>query len=300
MELETRAASPKPVTSSPSPPVLPDWRPPASGLLTLKVGCEFVYTSQWPTPTVVQVEALRGGEPRILQEKWETTPFIPSHEYADVYGNRCRRLTLPPGESTMRYDALVEVNANPDEVNWDAQQQPIEELPDETLMFTLASRYCLSDSLSNTAWKLFGGSPMGWGRVQAVCDWCHENIIYQTGASTPETTALDVFNAEQGICRDFAHIGVTFCRALNIPARYCFGYFPDIGVEAPPIAMDFHAWFEVFLDNRWYSFDARHNIPRIGRVPIARGRDAVDCAMITTYGGAILQSMTVWAGQAPE
>ncbi len=281
-----------------APRPLPDYVPPASGLIQLRVGCEFTYSSEWPTPAIVQVEPHQDAAHRILSESWETVPAVPSHQYTDVYGNRCRRLTVPPGEFTMRYDARIEVSAYPDEVDAGAQQQPIDELPDGTIFYTLASRYCLSDALSDTAWKLFGQTPPGWARVQAICDWCHNNIRYESGCSTPLTTALDVFNNRQGICRDFAHIGVTFCRAMNIPARYCFGYFPDIGVVAPPVAMDFHAWFEAYLDGRWRTFDARHNIPRIGRVTIARGRDAVDCAMITTYGGATLQTMKVWCDEA--
>ncbi|MDQ6908880.1 MAG: transglutaminase family protein, partial [Chloroflexota bacterium] len=154
--------------------------------------------------------------------------------------------------------------------------------------------YCLSDALSNTAWELFGGSEMGWARVQAVCDWIHDNIVYGL-KSTGLTTAVDVYEARGGICRDFAHLGVTFCRALNIPARYVFGYMPDIGIPPPYPAMDFHAWFEVYLGGRWWTFDARFNTPRIGRIPIGRGRDAVDVAMVTTYGAANFRQMTVWS-----
>ena len=280
-----------------SPPPLPGYVPPASGRITLKAGCEFVYQAEWPTPTVMQVEPYRTGLHRILQETWETTPYIPSREYTDSYGNRCRRLILPRGTTTLRYDALIEIPAAPDEIDPTARQLPVEELPDETLLFTLPSRYCLSDQLSDVAWQQFGASTPGWERVQAICDWIHKNISYTSGSSTPLTTAFDVYQQREGICRDFAHMGVTLCRAMNIPARYVFGYFPDIAVIAPDVPMDFHAWFEVFLDGRWRAFDARHNVPRIGRVPIARGRDAVDCAMVTTYGNAMLQSMIVWTDE---
>ncbi len=283
-----------------SPRLLPDYVPHPSGILTLRVGSEFVYTSQGDTPAVLQVEALQDTYAKITHERWEVTPSLDSHEYKDVYGNRCRRVTLPPGQTTLRYDALVEISAHPDPFVPDATQALVQDLPDETLLFTLASRYCQSDSLSNAAWELFANSPPGWARVQAICDWAYQNVIYVSGCSTPETTALDVYNSQQGICRDFAHIGVTLCRAMNIPARYCFGYMPDIGVEVPDVAMDFHAWFEAYLGGKWRTFDARHNVPRIGRVPIARGRDAVDCAMVTTYGAANLDKMTVWADEATQ
>jgi transglutaminase-like putative cysteine protease len=251
------------------PELLPDYVHDPGGVLTLRVGCEFVYVSQGYTPTIMQVEARRDTYARIIEEQWETSPHVASHSYFDSYGNRCRRLTLPPGETVMRYDALVEVSSYPDPQVPDATQALVQDLPDETLVYTLASRYCLSDVLSDAAWELFADSPPGWGRVQAISDWANENIIYVSGCSTPDTTALDVYNARQGICRDFAHIGVTLCRALNIPARYCFGYMPDIGVVVPDVAMDFHAWFEAYLGGEWRTFDARHNVPRIGRVPIA-------------------------------
>ncbi len=283
-----------------SPRLLPDYLPPASGKLTLRVGSEFVYNSQSETPAILQMEARRDTNATVLHEKWEVAPFVDSHFFSDVYGNRCRRLTLPPGRTSMRYDALVEVSAFPDAVVPDAAQSLVQNLPDDLILFTLASRYCQSDSLSNAAWELFAHTPPGWARVQAICDWAHKNVIYVAGCSTPETTGLDVYHSRQGICRDFAHIGVTLCRAMTIPARYCFGYMPDIGVVLPNVAMDFHAWFEAYLDGKWHTFDARHNIPRIGRVPIAVGRDAVDCAMVTTYGAANLERMTVWADQASE
>jgi transglutaminase-like putative cysteine protease len=283
-----------------SPRILSDYVPHPSGLLTLRVGSEFIYSSQGETPAILQVEARLDSDAKIVQEKWEVEPHVSSHTYSDVYGNRCRRVTLPPGQTTLRYDALVEVSAHPDVVVPEAQTALVQNLPDDLLLFTLASRYCQSDSLSNDAWNLFANTPPTWARVQAICDWAHRNVIYVSGCSTPETTALDVYNSQQGICRDFAHMGVTLCRAMNIPARYCFGYMPDIGVEIPDVAMDFHAWFEVYLGGKWHTFDARHNVPRIGRVPIARGRDAVDCAMVTTYGAAILEKMTVWADEATQ
>lgn len=262
--------------------------------MRIRVGCEFLYEATWPAPTVLLVKARDDDPHRILHETWRPQPDLPTHDYYDFYGNRSQRLTLPVGPSALIYDAVVEISGDPDEVDTSAIQHPVEELPDDVVIFTLPSRYCLSDALSNTAWELFGGSPMGWARVQAVCDWIHDNIIYGL-KSTGLTTAVDVYEARGGICRDFAHLGVTFCRALNIPARYVFGYMPDIGIPPPYPAMDFHAWFEVYLGGRWWTFDARFNTPRIGRIPIGRGRDAVDVAMVTTYGAANFRQMTVWS-----
>jgi transglutaminase-like putative cysteine protease len=262
--------------------------------MRIRVGCEFKYDATWPAPAVLLVKARDDDPQRIIEESWKPDPALPTHDYYDLYGNRCQRLTLPVGPSTLMYDALVEISGEPDEVETSAIQHPVEELPDDVVLYTLPSRYCLSDALSNTAWELFGGAAMGWARVQAVCDWINEHIKYGL-KSTGLTTAVDVYEARGGICRDFAHLAVTFCRALNIPARYVFGYMPDIGIPPPYPAMDFHAWFEVYLSGRWWTFDARFNTPRIGRIPIGRGRDAVDVAMVTTYGAATFRQMTVWS-----
>jgi len=233
----------------------------------------------------------------MLQETWETTPHLFLHAFRDIYNNICQRLVMPVGEQMVRYDALVEVSGEPDEVVADAVQMPVEDLPDDVLHYTLPSRFCLSDALSDAAWQLFGATEPGWGRVQAICDWVHSNIRFQYGTSTPLTTAADVYERRVGVCRDFAHLAVTFCRALNIPARYVFGYLPDIDVPPPDDPMDFCAWMEVYLAGRWWTFDPRNNMPRIGRVLIGRGRDALDVAMVTTYGSPRLQSMTVWADE---
>ena len=266
--------------------------------MLLQVGCEFLYDSPAPTPSVMLVRPHPDCPHRVVRETWEAEPAFEPHGYRDLFGNRCDRFVLPLGEATLRYDALVEVSGDPDPVALDAAQRPVEELPDDVLVFTLASRYCQVEALSSTAWHLFGSTPLGWGRVQAVCEWIHTNIQYGLLKSTPLTTAVDVYVASGGMCRDFAHLAVTFCRALNIPARYVFGYMPDIGVPGPFPPMDFHAWFEVYLEDRWWTFDARFNTPRIGRIPIGRGRDAVDVAMLTTYGGAAFRRMVVWTDEA--
>ncbi|HYJ13415.1 MAG TPA: transglutaminase family protein [Thermomicrobiales bacterium] len=263
--------------------------------MDLRVGCEFTYESLGPTPAVVLVEPHLTPPHQIAWEEWSVSPEMPQHTYHDSFQNTIRRLVLPTGTSTLRYDAIVEVSGEPDTVAVDARQSPIEELPDDVVVYTLASRYCQSEALSQVAWHLFGKTEPGWARVQAVCDWLHANIQYGKILSTPTTTAVDVYVAGGGMCRDFAHLAITFCRALNVPARYVFGYMPDIAVHGALPAMDFHAWFEVWLDDRWWTFDARFNFPRIGRIPVGIGRDAVDVAMVTTWGAAQFRSMVVWA-----
>jgi transglutaminase-like putative cysteine protease len=263
----------------------------------IRVGCEFRYEATWPTPTVMLVQPLLDGAHQVLHEKWETTPDLPMQAYSDVYGNICQRFVLPLGEDVIRYDATVAVNGMYDEIGVYAEQHSVDALPSDVLLYTLPSRFCLSDVLADTAWQLFGQTPTGWARVQAVCDWVHTNIRFQYGTSTPLTTAVDVFEQRVGVCRDFTHLAVAFCRALNIPTRYVFGYLPDIAVPPPADPMDFCAWMEVYLGGRWWTFDPRNNETRIGRVLIGRGRDALDVAMVTTYGGPVLQQMIVWADE---
>lgn len=263
--------------------------------MELRVGCEFQYDSMNNTPAVVLVEPHIVPPHHIVWEEWSISPDVPQQTYHDMFQNTIRRLVLPVGTSVLRYDAIVEVSSEPDIVAVDAQQCPIEELPNDVLVFTLASRYCQSEALSQVAWHLFGKTTPGWSRVQAICDWLHTNIQYGKILSTPTTTSVDVYVAGGGMCRDFAHLAITFCRALNIPARYVFGYMPDIAVYGEMPAMDFHAWFEVWLDDRWWTFDARFNFPRIGRIPVGIGRDAVDVAMVTTWGNAQFSRMIVWA-----
>ena len=265
--------------------------------MQIRVGCEFRYEATWPTPAVMQVQPHQDAEQRVLHEAWRLTPPLALRAFADLYGNTCQRLVMSPGSQVLGYDATVEVSGRADEVAPDAVQHPVEELPAEVLHYTLPSRFCLSDALSDMAWQLFGAVEPGWARVQAICDWVHGNIRFQYGASNSLTTAADVCAAGVGVCRDFAHLAVTFCRALNIPARYVFGYLPDIGVPAPDDPMDFCAWMEVYLSGRWWTFDPRNNEPRIGRVLVGRGRDALDVAMVTTYGSPRLEQMTVWADE---
>lgn len=268
--------------------------------MRVRVGCEFKYETEAPVPMLMLVRARPDADHEIRYESRWTEPVLDVREYGDGFGNPCWRFVLPSGPSVVRYDAIVEVSGAADLVVADAPLVPVQQLPDEALVFTLPSRYIESDLLLDDAWRLFGETPPTWARVQAVCDWVHANVEYGYGLSGPSTTALDVFKQRQGVCRDFAQLSVALCRALNIPARYTFGYLPDIAVEPPDVPMDFHAWFEAYLGGRWYTFDARHNVPRIGRVKIAHGRDAVDVALSTAYGGATLQSMVVWADEITE
>jgi transglutaminase-like putative cysteine protease len=271
--------------------------PEAMESVQLRVGCEFTYSTDAPVPMLMLVRPRSDGEHRIVYESRWLRPELPLHEYVDGFGNTCWRFTAPGGPVTIRYDAVVEIGGEPDPVHTGAQGVPVQDLPDDTIVFTLPSRCVQSDLLLDTAWELFGHTEPGWARVQAICDWVHENVRFETGSTTPATTALDVYHQRVGVCRDFALLSVAFCRALNIPARYTFGYLPDIAVEPPDAPMDFHTWFEAYLGDRWYTFDARHNMPRIGRVVIGRGRDAVDVALTTAYGAARLEKMTVWADQ---
>lgn len=263
--------------------------------MRLRVGCEFQYESEWEVPALMLVRARADGAHRTVYESRWADPALPIREYRDAFGNACWRLTFPGGPATVRYDAVVDVDEEPDPTNPGALLVPPAELPDDCLAFTLASRYVESDLLSNEAWALFGNTAPTWERVQAVCDWVHANIRYEPGVSGPDVTARHVFERRVGVCRDFALLVTAFCRALNIPARYTFGYLPDIAVEPPDTPMDFHAWCEVFVGGRWFTFDARHNIPRIGRVVVGYGRDAADVAMTTSYGALRLAQMRVWA-----
>ncbi len=266
--------------------------------MQVQIGCEFVYNAQVETHAVLQVEPQLEGGVRALDERWANVPQIAMSRYVDSFGNICRRTTMPAGRSVLHYDALLELPRVADPQCLDAPEVAPQALQNEALVFTLPSRFCPSQELANEAWRLFGSTPSGWTRVQTICDWVHNEITFGYDDTSPLVTAVDVFNRRAGVCRDFTHLAVTFCRALNIPARYVFGYLPDIDVPVAPEPMDFAAWMEVFLGGSWWTFDPRNNQARAGRVLIARGRDALDVAMVSTYGGPELVSMTVWADEA--
>jgi transglutaminase-like putative cysteine protease len=263
----------------------------------VRVGCEFVQRATMPTHAVLQVEPRTDGDFRGVEASWDEQTSATSRTYVDALGNVCRRLTLPAGLSTIRFDAHIDVSGEPDAVDTGAEEVEPDALPDSVLSYTLPSRFCPSDELGDLAWELFGAMPQGWGRVQAISDWVHGEISFGYGTSSPTATAVDVLAARAGVCRDFAHLGVAFCRALSIPARYVFGYLPDIGVPAGDAPMDFCAWMEVFLGGRWFTFDPRNGARRVGRVLIGRGRDALDVAMVSTFGKVELDSMVVWADE---
>jgi transglutaminase-like putative cysteine protease len=271
----------------------------------LAVGCEFTYEAALPTLAVLHVQPVVSvqteisdpspGLPTLKSESWVSTPQLSVRSYSDLYGNPCTRVVLPAGWSSLRYLADVEVVDAVEDADESAAEIAADLLPDDTLLYTLPSRYCLPDVLADESWKLFGSLPRGYGRVQAICDHVHSHLTFQYGSSNALTTASDVNSSRLGVCRDFAHLAITFCRAVNIPARYVFGYLPDMDVPVDPAPMDFAAWMEVWLDDRWWTFDPRNNVRRKGRVVIGRGRDAGDVAMVTTFGGPRLNQMTVQA-----
>jgi len=265
--------------------------------MRIRVGCEFVWETTAPVPMLMLVKPRADADHLAVYESTWSDPQLSIHEYQDLFGNNCWRFVAPEGTSAVRYDAVVEIPETPDPVVPHAALHAVEDLPDDALVFTLPSRYVESDKLLDVAWELFGNTAPTWERIQAVCDWVHHNIQFVNGSSTPATTAFDVYQQRMGVCRDFALLSVALCRALNIPARYTFGYLPDIAIEPPDVPMDFHTWFEAYVGGRWYTFDARHNTPRVGRVVIGRGRDAVDCALSTAYGNARLAKFTVWSDE---
>jgi len=267
----------------------------AAATRQVRVGCEFRYAAEVETAAVFQVQPSGAASARVLRQGWEIVPTVDRHGYSDLYGNECQRLNLPVGNTTLRYEAIVTVPDATEDVDLDAVEVPAAHLPDDVLVYTLPSRYCLPDVLGDDAWRLFGSEKPGYRRVRAICEHVHGHLRFEYGTSTPSTTTADAYTAGCGVCRDFAHVAISFCRALSIPARYVFGYLPDMDVPPDPAPMDFAAWIEVYLDGRWWTFDPRNNAARKGRVLIGRGRDAVDVAMVTTFGGPVLQNMQVWA-----
>jgi len=233
----------------------------------------------------------------LVPDKIVTSPAVEIAPYRDAFGNWCSRIVAPPGQIRISTDAVVSDSGLPDPIEAGAGQHRVQDLPNETLMFLLGSRYCDTDRLTEIAWSLFDKAPTGWGRVQAICDFVHNHITFGYEHARSTRTALEAFHERRGVCRDYAHLAIAFCRCMNIPARYCTGYLGDIGVPPPYGPMDFAAWFEVFLGGRWHIFDARNNVPRIGRVLIGRGRDATDVPLNTTFGPNILRSFKVWTDE---
>jgi transglutaminase-like putative cysteine protease len=261
--------------------------------LVLDVGCTLGLEADEFTAAVMQVAPLDEAGVSILDEQWDADA---DHRcYLDQYGNRCERMVIGPGSVRVDYRARVVVHSPSEVIVPDARETPPELLPDEVLSFVMPSRFCLPDQLGNEAWQRFGQLAPGWVRVQAVVDYVHGYLDYVPGASNSWTTSVEAYRAGQGVCRDFAHLGITFCRALNIPARYVCGYVPDIDAPPHPEGMDFVAWFEAYLDGQWRTFDPRNNCARVGRVIVGRGRDAVDVALLTSFGQLKLTSFEVRA-----
>ncbi len=243
------------------------------------------------------LEPLELPQQQILQTEHSFKPAPQRFDrYQDLYGNRIWRLFAPEGAFYLYHNAIAQVSASLDPAFPQLRKIPIQDLPSEVIVYTLPSRYCPSDLFIAEAWNLFGSVVDGWAQVQAICDWLHTHIEYSPGSGS-STSALEAYQQRRAVCRDFAHLGVSFCRALSIPARYVCGYLPEIGVEPDGLPMDFHAWFEVYLGHEWHTFDARHNTPRTGRVLIATGRDAADVAFSTIYGATQLKTLRVWADE---
>jgi transglutaminase-like putative cysteine protease len=253
--------------------------------MLIRVGYELNYTFPRPTAMILTLNIHHSRvSDLVYPDHMSTSPSVPMRGYRDTFGNWCMRLVAPTGSFRISTQTDVRDSGALDAVDWDAQQHPVDELPEDTLLYLLGSRYCETDRLSAIAWQLFGNGPAGFGRVQAVCDFVHRHITFGYEFASPMKSALGVYEERRGVCRDFAHLGIAFCRALNIPARYCTGYLGDIGVPKVDAPMDFAGWFEAYLGGRWYTFDPRNNTPRIGRVLIARGRDAADVAINTAFG----------------
>jgi len=262
--------------------------------MEIKVGFEITYAAAQPTPMVTMLSIHPSRYSDIVgTEQIATEPAVPIGFYRDSFGNVCGRLVAPAGGVTFRGQALVRDSGLADVVNPAAQQVAIEQLPDDVLLYLTPSRYCETDKLTDIAWSLFGATPLGWARVQAIVEFVHNHVTFGYEHAHHMKSAHDVYEQRTGVCRDFAHLALTLCRCMGIPARYCTGYLGDIGVPPDPAPMDFSGWFEVYLSGQWYTFDARHNVPRIGRILMATGRDAADVALTTSFGRMTLAKFVV-------
>jgi len=266
--------------------------------MQIRVGYELIYDCPQPTPMLLMlnIHHARAGD-IVVPDRLVTDPAIPVRSYRDAFGNWCSRIVAPAGRLRLHSTGVVNDSGEPNTVVLSDPQHAVQDLPDECLVFLLGSRYCETDRLSEIAWSLFGTSPPGAARVQAICDYVHHHIVFGYENARSTRTAWEAFNEGAGVCRDYAHLAVAFCRCMNIPARYCTGYLGDIGMPPPYGPMDFAAWFEAYVGGRWQTFDPRNNMPRIGRVLIARGRDATDVAISNTFGPNTLASFKVWTDE---
>ena len=266
--------------------------------MLIHIGFELEFEVPAPVPMLLMLYA--HPERAASLQKPETLvvePNVPVRTFIDAFGNRAARILAPQGKLRLHYDNVARDSGEHEPTIEGARLHRVDEVPDECLKFLLASRYCEVDRMLDMAWDLFGKTPPTWERVQAVMDWVHSNITFGYQYARPTKTAADVCAERQGVCRDFQHLAITLLRALNVPARYATGYLGDIGVPPAPFPMDFSAWFEVYMGGRWITLDARHNEPRIGRILQARGRDAVDVALTTSFGSARLDKFTVWTDE---
>lgn len=266
--------------------------------MLIRAGYDIAFTCDQSVPMLahLSIHASRNKDLRTPQRLF-TAPDIPIYDYVDSFGNICTRLTVPEGGVTISCGFVIDDAFDPDPVVPDALQSAIEELPDDVMLYLLASRYCETDRLTETAWDLFGNAAPGWPLVQAIVDYVHGHIRFDYMKARPTKTAWDVFQEREGVCRDFAHLAITLCRCMNVPARYCTGYLGDMDLPEPVGDMDFSAWFEVWLGDRWYVFDARHNRPRRGRILMARGRDAADAALTMTFGPVTLSRFDIYTDE---
>jgi len=266
--------------------------------MNISVGYELNYELPQATPMILTLHVHYSRASDLVRpDHMQTMPAVPTAAYRDGFGNWCTRLVAPQGNFQVKGEGLVRDTGELDPLVPAAAQHMVQHLPEETLVFLLGSRYCETDKLSEVAWKLFSTAPFGWGRVQAICDFVHQHIQFGYEFASPTKTAWEVFNDRKGVCRDFAHLAIAFCRCMNIPARYCTGYLGDIGRPKDPSPMDFAGWFEAFIGGAWYTFDPRNDVRRIGRVLIARGRDAADVAITTTCGPNTLRTFRVWTDE---
>ncbi|TVQ95084.1 MAG: transglutaminase family protein [Chromatiaceae bacterium] len=268
--------------------------------MQIRVGYELIYACPQPTPMILMLNIhFTRVSDLVVADHILTSPSTPMSAYRDGFGNWCSRIIAPPGKIRIATDALVNDPGTPDPVAPTAYQHTVEGLPAETLVYLLGSRYCETDRLSETAWSLFGKTPPGWPRVQAICDFVHDHIHFGYEHARSTKTALEALNEGRGVCRDYTHLAIALCRCMNIPARYCTGYLGDIGVPPAPEPMDFSAWFEAFLGGSWHVFDPRNQVPRIGRILIAQGRDAADVPLSHAFGPNVLEGFKVWTEEVP-
>ncbi len=263
--------------------------------MRLRLGCRLSYEVAQPTPMVLILNTHYSRASDLERpDLLTTTPSVPIESYRDTFGNWCSRVVAPTGAFSVMTDGVIRDAGLSDPVGLDAVQHPVELLPSETLLYLLPTRYCESDLLSDFAWAQFGETPLGWARVKAVCDYVHQHVRFGYEHSRPTRTARETHEERVGVCRDYAHLAIALCRALNIPTRYCTGYVSDIGQPPPYPPMDFAAWMEVYLGGQWWTFDPRNNDTRFGRVLIARGRDAADVPLTNSFGPHVLTGFEVW------